>query len=222
MLVLKIGVDGVPGRAGDVGDDHALHAEDAVEQAGLADVRLAHDGDLHRVVLRLLQGVVGQVRRHKVQQIARSVAVDGGDLQRVTQTQIVEFVDLRVDRADRVAFVDGHDHRLAAALEQIGNVQIRRGHADLDVCDHNDDLCGLNGDLGLPPHEFEHLGLLRRLDAAGVDQLKGFSVPLAFAVDTVAGDARRILHDGGAVTGQLVEQHGLAHVGPAHDGNVML
>ena len=53
-FVFKIAVDGVARRARNVGDDHALLAENAVEQARLADVRLADDGDLDDILVVFL------------------------------------------------------------------------------------------------------------------------------------------------------------------------
>ena len=45
---LELGVDRVAGRAGAVGDDHPLGAEEGVDQRGLADVRAADDRDARR------------------------------------------------------------------------------------------------------------------------------------------------------------------------------
>ena len=84
-FIFKIAVDGVARRACDVRDDHALLAEDAVEQAGLADIRLADDGDVDDLALVLLLRLLRQVRHAPVEQIARAVAVDGGHLDRVAQ-----------------------------------------------------------------------------------------------------------------------------------------
>ena len=43
--------------------------------------------------------------------------------------------------------------------------------------------------------------------------------PLTGGVDAVPGDAGGVLHDGQPPAAQLIEEHGLAHIGPAHDGN---
>ena len=42
------------------------------------------------------------------------------------------------------------------------------------------------------------------------------AVPLAVGKNAVAGNARRVLHDGKALAAQFIEQGGLAHVGAAH------
>ena len=75
-----------------------------------------------------------------------------------------------------------------------------------------------NGDLRLLPHEGQDLVVGARLDAAGVHQVEDPVAPLAGGVDPVPGHAGGVLHDGQPLAAQLIEQHGLAHVGAAHDG----
>ena len=69
------------------------------------------------------------------------------------------------------------------------------------------------------PHEGENLVVGPRLDAAGVHNVEGPAPPLAGGVQTVPGDAGGVLHNGQPLSAQLVEQHGLAHIGPSHNGN---
>ena len=54
MHVVQIGVHAVARRARNVGDDHALLAQHAVEQAGLAHVRLADQGDTDALLFFLI------------------------------------------------------------------------------------------------------------------------------------------------------------------------
>ena len=89
----------------------------------------------------------------------------------------------------------------------------------LYTSDHHDDRRRLNGDLRLPAHEFQHFAARTRLDAAGVDEQEAPPVPLAVAVDAVARDARRILHNGHPPPGQFVEQQRFAHIRPPHNGD---
>ena len=58
-----------------------------------------------------------------------------------------------------------------------------------------------------------------RLNAAGIYNIKGAVSPLALGVQPIPGDAGGVLHNGQALAAQLIEQHGLAHVGAAHNGN---
>src|SRR3954449_12267387 len=67
-------VDRVARRAGDVGDDHALGAEQAVDERRLADVRAPDDREADRVVLLLGLFLVGEHRDDPVEQVAGAEA----------------------------------------------------------------------------------------------------------------------------------------------------
>ena len=45
------------------------------------------------------------------------------------------------------------------------------------------------------------------------------AAPFTITINTVTGDTGGIFHDGGAVTGQLIKEHGLAHIGAAYNGH---
>ena len=217
-FVLKIAVDGVAGRTGHVGDDHALLAENAVEQARLSDIRLADDGDLDDVLVVFLLVVLRECLNAGIQQVACAVAMDRGDLDRFAETKTVEFIGLRVDAAGLVALVDRQHDRLLRPLEHRGDLRVRRRQSDGHVHDHDDHVGRLNGDLRLTAHKLEHVVVGARLNAAGIDQQEAPAAPLAVAVDAVAGHAGRILDDGHAASGQFVEKHRLADIRPADDG----
>ena len=104
-FVFKIAVDGVARRSGDIGDNDALLPENAVEQAGFADIRLADDGNVDDLALVLLLGGGGEVRNAPVEQVAGAVAVDGGDLDGVAEAERIEFVDVGLSRRPREAAV---------------------------------------------------------------------------------------------------------------------
>ena len=217
-FVFKIAVDGVTRRACDIGDDHALLAENLIEQARFADVRLADDGDLDNIFVICLSIVWREVFDTRVEQITRAVTVDGGNLDRVAEAKRVEFIRVGIGMAGLVALVDGQHDRLFRPLEHGRDLRVRSGQADRHVDDHNDDRGRLDGDLRLTAHELQHFVVRAGLDAAGVDKGKAAAVPLAFAVNAVAGDAGRVLDDGHALAGQFVKEHRLADVRPADDG----
>ena len=218
-LVFKVGVDGVARRARDVGDDDALLPENAVRQRGFADVRLADDGDLEHVALLLRLLLVGEVSDAGVEQVARAVAVDGGDRHRVAEAEVVELVVIGIRRADGVHLVDRQHDRLARAQQHIRDLLIGGRQTRFNIGQEDDDRRVLNGDLRLLAHEGQDLAVGARLDAAGVDEREFAAAPLAFAVNAVAGHAGRVLHDGKALADELIEQHRLADVRSADDGN---
>ena len=140
----------------------------------------------------------------------------------IADAQAIEFVYVRVHGADGVALVDGQGHGLAGFAQHGGHILIRRGDAAADIGDHDDGIRQLNADLGLTAHEFQHIVVGAGLNTAGIHQGEGAAAPFAVAVDPVPGDAGGVLHNGGTAARQLVKQHGLAHIGPPHNGNQRL
>ena len=144
--------------------------------------------------------------------------MDGGDGDGVPQAQVVELIDVRILPAGLVGLVHRQHHRLAGAQEHIGHLLVGGGHAGLDVAHKDDHGGGGNGDLRLLPHKGQDLVVGARLDAAGVHNVEHPVAPLALGIQPVPGDAGGVLHNGQPLAAQLVEQHGLAHVGPSHNG----
>ncbi len=214
-------VDRVAGRAGDVVDDDALGAGEAVEQARLADVGPADEGDPARAALG-----VGAVRRHLrqhlehgVERVAAAAAVHGRDRPRLTEPEAPERG--RVGLAALVVdLVGDEDDGLARAAQQLDDGLVVVGGADRGVDDEHDDVGEVDGDLGLlgdPEVDAGGVGL----PAAGVDDGEAAAGPLALVGDAVAGHAGHVLDDGLAAAQDAVDEARLADVGSAdhgHDG----
>ena len=215
-----LAVDGVTGGAGDIADDDALLTGDPVDQAGLAGVGLADDGNLDTLVLfDVVPGVLGQMGKAGVQQVAGAVAVEGGNAHRVAQTQVIELIELCGGMAGGVHFVDGQHDGLLGPLEHEGNLHVGGGDAGAQIGDQNDHLSVVDGDEGLLTHKLQDLVVGPGLDTAGIHHHEGLVAPFGVAVDTVTGNAGGVFHDGVALFGNAVEQQGFAHVGAAHDGD---
>ena len=98
---------------GDLGDDHALLAEQRVQEARLADVRPAEDRDADRLLADLRAGPAPGAGRRRVEQVAGAVAVHGRERDRVAEAEPVELERERVP-ARVVDLVREQDHRLRA------------------------------------------------------------------------------------------------------------
>ena len=161
----------------------------------------------------------GEVLETGVQQVAGAVAMDSRDSDGIPQSQVVELIKVRVRDTSGVHFVHCQHDGLAAAQQHVGHLLVRGGEARADIRQKDDDSGVLDGDLGLIPHEGQDLVVGPGLDTAGVDKGEGPAVPVRLPIDAVPGDARGVLHNGEALSNEFVEQHGLAHIGPAHDGD---
>ncbi len=199
--------------ARDIADNDALFAENLVDERGLADIRLADDRDLDLLALRL---VLRLFRREifiaGIEQIAGAVAVQGGNGERVAQSEVVKFIKFRRLAARPVAFVDREHHRLARTAQHRRDILVRRCHAGVQVGDEHDDIGRLNGNFRLHAHKFQNFIVRSRLDTAGIHDLKGPSAPFGIGIQPVPRDARRILYNGKALARQPVEQLGFADI----------
>ena len=219
MRIVYGSINAVARRAGNVRDDDALLAQHAVEQAGLADVRLADQSNADALVVLFLLVCRREMLVSRIEQLAHAVAVQSGDAERLAQTEVVELIKLRRRITRLVALVDSQHERLARAQQHGRNVLIGGSNAGAQVSDQNNDIRMRDRSLRLKAHELQNLVIVRRLNAAGVDDGEITTAPVAVSVQAVAGNARRILNDGKPLARQAVEQLRLADVRTADDRN---
>ena len=101
--------------------------------------------------------------------------------------------------------------------EHLHDAFVGGGGADGGVDDEQDGVGEFHGHLGLLGDAgVDAAGVV--LPAAGVDDGEVAAVPVRRVHDAVAGDAGGVLDDGLAAAEDPVDQGGLAHVGPADDG----
>ena len=170
VLVFDGGIHRVAGRTGDVGNDHALLPQDSVQQAGLADIRLADDGNIDDLALVLLFLFLRQMLKDGIQQVARAVSVHGRHLNRVAEAEVIKLIKIRRRVAQRIALIDAHDDRHIAALEHLCDVEVRCDHAGAHIGHENDAVRRINGNLRLCAHLGQNNILRFRLDAARIYQ----------------------------------------------------
>ena len=212
-------VDRVDGGAGHVVDDHPLPAGDLVQQARLADVRLADDRHPARSALHR-RGFARRLRNRRqdrVQQVPAPPAVQRGHRERLTQSEVPHRRRFGL-RALVVDLVRRQHHRLLAPPQDLDHGLVDILGADRGV-DHEDDRVrrgdgqlGLLGDLG-----GHALGVGR--PATGVDQHELPAVPVRVVGHPVPGHSRDVLDDGFAAADDPVDQRRLADVGTADDGD---
>ena len=221
-VALHDGVDGVARRAGNVGHDRAVGAQDAVEQRGLTGVGAANDGDVERVgeLVGDLVLFLRQQRHDVVEQVARAVAVQGRKRRGLTDAKRIELPDAVVLAIGVVELVHQQKDRLVAALEHASDRLVLLGDAGAAVDHKQDDGGFLGGGEGLVADgRGKDIVTLERLDAARVDDGELAAVPIGRVVRAVARDAAGLVDDGVRGLGQAVNERGLAHVGASDDGD---
>ncbi len=181
-------VDGVAGRARGRVDDGQVLAGQPVEQAGLADVGPADDRQRRHLGLVAGRRPGAEPLDDRVEQVARSPAVQAGHGQRLAQAERPQVGDLRLG-GGAVDLVGDQQDGHAAAAQAGGDGGVLLGDPDGGVDDEQQEVgvghrpLGLGDDAGL---EAGRLGL----PAAGVDQLEATAGPVGLVDDPVAGHAR--------------------------------
>ena len=221
-VALHDGVDGVARRAGNVGHDRAVGAQDAVEQRRLTGVGTADDGDVQRVG-ELIGDLVLFLRKQGhdvIEQVARAVAMQGRERRGLADAERIELPDAVVFAIGVVELVHQQKDRLVAALEHAGDRLVLLGDAGAAV-DHKQDDGGFlgGGERLVADGRGKHVVALERLDTARVDDGELTTVPIGRVIRAVARDAAGLVDDGVRGLGQAVNERGLAHVGASDDGD---
>ena len=138
------GVDRVARRARDVRHDHALTSHERVQERRLADVRPPEDRDLDRLVADRPLAVAGKPRDDLVEQVARAVAVQRRDRDRVAEPQPMEVERLEVPPRV-VELVREHEHRAPGRAQDLGELLVARRHARGRVDDEEHEIGLLDG-----------------------------------------------------------------------------
>ena len=187
-------VDRVAGRARHVGDDHALRAEERVQQRRLADVRPSEDRDPDRLFADLRRPDSRQLLDDLVEQVAGAVAVQRGERERVAEPELVELDRLEV-APGIVDLVRQHDHRLLRGAQGDCKLLVA-GRDPVAGVDDEEDEVGLL-DRGPRLHcDLGAEGVGREVvDAAGVDQQEVLPVPVGEKLLAIASHARGLVHD---------------------------
>ena len=219
--MLEMVVDRIARGAGYVADDRALLAEEAVQEARLADIRATDDRDGHLALSHRRAGAWREAAKaldEDIEEISgtdamlRAHRVDGVETERGKLMRCPFPVDV-------VRLVRDQQDRLAALANQPGNLGIARIRARRRI-DHEEDEVRV-GDRHLRlvlDGDIDHTAL-RGLHAAGVDDPKAHSIPIRDRDQAVAGCSGSILHHRPTLAHNAVEEGALPDVRSTDQGH---
>ena len=224
---LKIDGDGVASNAGLWPGDHALLAENGIDQGRLADIRASHHGDAQGVdgCLVLFASLLRDLRAtvyaggllDEVAQLADADIMLGRDRQRLAEPKGEGFVHACLRRAP-LHFVGGDDHRLAGRAHEFGEDLIAGNDPRPRIDQENDKVRLLDGLDSLLAHAGGETRIAM-LEPSGIDQPDGARSKLGVGLAPVARQSGLIVDKGEALAGEPVEQRRLADIRPTDDGN---
>ncbi|TWH52574.1 hypothetical protein L612_002100000690 [Rhodococcus rhodochrous J38] len=196
----------------------SLVTGELVEQARLADVRLAHQRDAARSFpTGALTGRGRQLGEKLVEQVAGAAAVSGRYRVGLAESEGPQGCGFGLD-AVVVDLVRHEQHRCLGPAQHLRDGLVDAGGAHGGVDDDEDRVGGAHRDLRLAGHGLLH-ALRVGLPSAGVLHHESAAVPRRLVRDAVAGDARDVLDDRFASADDAVDQGGLADVRSADHGD---
>jgi hypothetical protein len=207
-------------------DQHALLAEQAVDQRRLADVGLADEREPDRAAVGVAAGVggglaggrrcarrLGQPRHQHVEQLADAAPVAGGHREHVDEAEPERLGGGGLGLGG-VDLVRRDEHRLARAPQHLGDILVDGGDPLAGVQHEHHHVRFVQRAQRLLAHGAQDAGG-RRVEASGVDDAEAHRTPVSDAVAAIARHARHVLDQGRPPTDEAVEQRRLADVGAA-------
>ena len=216
---IELDLDRVARRARQIERDHALLAEQRIDERRFADVWPPHDRQFDAVV-RVRTGVVrirvllerGRIRflivrmefsRRRVfakplkgdlHQIIDPVAVRGGNGVRFAKPEFMKLGNCAAV-GHTLGFVHAQEHALSRLAQQAGNIVIVRIEARSRVDQEQHDIGFRDRLPRLASHLVQNAGLGDRLESARIDDDERLVAHPALAIMTIAGQAREIRHE---------------------------
>ena len=124
---------------------------------------------------------------------------------RITDSKIIEFIDIRHIFIIIVYLINDKHHRLLCTAQHICYLGVRIHKSLMHIHHKDDDICGINGDLRLLPHLGENYVPAVRLNTTGINQGKALIQPGHVRINTVSGNTRSILDNGNLRSCQCIK-----------------
>ena len=106
------GIDRIARRSGDVGYDDTVRAQQFVDQGGFSDVRFSNNGDARNLALLLVFHLRFKVSCHLIEHIADAELSGCGNGVRLSDAEVIEFINIHHVFLDAVHLIYHQNHRL--------------------------------------------------------------------------------------------------------------
>ena len=153
ILVIELCIDAVARCARNIGYDYALLSQNLIEQRGLSNIGLTDERHTNPVCIFINAIFRRKILIYLVQQVARTITMQCGNSERLSQSQIVKFIKFRLGLSGLITFVDCQHNWFSAALQHSSNINIRSGNTSAQIGDKNNHICVMNGCFCLITHK---------------------------------------------------------------------
>ena len=169
-------------------------------------------------VVGIVGGLQPQCGEHLGLEIAETLAMLGGDGDRLAEAELEGRVEAFLGGATLALVGDEHDGASRRA-HQFAERLVVRSYALARVDDEQHQIGGAKRRFALLAHALGDRAALGVLEAGRVDDGHGIAGKVGFALAPVARQPRHVGHESRAPSRQPVEQRRLADIGSADDGD---
>ena len=120
---------------------------------------------------------------------------------RLPDAKVIKFIYIHHLTVKVIYLVDNEYNRLAASSQHVCHFCIRIYKSLTDVCDKDDHICGVNGNLRLVSHLRKNDVFGFRLNTTGIYQCEFVIQPLYVGIDAVTGYTRCVFYNRNIVSG---------------------
>ena len=212
-----IGIDRISRGSRHIGDDHALLAQKFIDNRRFPNVWLSDNRNSRTIVFFLFSCMFREMSGHFIQHIANSQSRCRRNRNRIPDSQIIKFIDIRHKFLKIIYFIYYQNDWFLGSSKHIRNFGIGIHQSLTDVCNKYNDICCIDGNLCLLPHLREdHIAALR-LNSSRINQCKFLIQPADIGINPVSGNSGSILDNGYHLPGQYVKECGFPDIRPSYN-----
>ena len=187
----------IPGGTRNLGDDHSLFTDDAVDHRRLADVGTPEKGQSDGIVRNFLTtAVIGQRLAQALHQGGESIAVLGRHAPQLVDAQFIKRNQQFLLLLGTIDFVDHKEDLFVHPAQQTDHFVIGGHQPLLTIHNEKNDVRFLDGGHGLGADILDHRVFGIVVDAARIDQHEEMILPDDPFVLPVPGDPRSRVDNG--------------------------
>ena len=187
-------VNGITCGSCDIGYDHSLLTKKFINERRFTYVRFTYDGNLRDIILVFFLTLIRELPDHFIQHISKSLPVSCRNRNWLSDSKIIKFIYIHHIFLMTVYFINYKAYRFSAAAKHICHFCIGVHKPLTHICDKNDHICCINGNLRLFSHSGKNDIAAVRLDTSCIDQGKCSVKPCNICIDPVTCHAWCILY----------------------------
>ena len=194
-MVFNVSINRIPCCSCNIRHNHAVLSRQFIDEGGLAHIWFSHNRNLRTLVRFFFLRFLRKIFYHLIKHIAESQHGRRRNRIRLPDSQVIKFINIRHVFFKAVHFVDNKNHRFPGTAQHVTDLGIRILQPLFHIRDKHNDIGGCNCNFSLLTHLGKNNIPTVRFDSPGINHGKTITVPVHLRINTVPGNARRILHN---------------------------